>query len=144
MSGWHNPLILGASQEREIAALRDKATKEPIDMAAVMPLMQSEEGRRQHIERMQHYTINLPLAYVVTYTIETGHPCGTCRHLSMSSKRMGKVPTITAVKMVCEAFGFVVGSSLDQCTVWLEEIGAGDQAVNVVQPLDMAAPPGRA
>jgi hypothetical protein len=39
--------------------------------------------------------------------------------------------------MVAELLGFVGG--LDRCVVWLEDIGRGDKAVNIAQPIGITA-----
>jgi hypothetical protein len=58
------------------------------------------------------------------------------RHMSLSSTWHGRMPIPEAVWMVCDELGFT--ASLDACNVWLEDIGDGDRAVNVVQPVAIA------
>lgn len=131
------PLIIGATQKAAFAALCERAAADPIDMLATVVAFTTPEGKRAHMDRMNALTIDVPAAFAVTFTIEKGHPCGTCRHMSMSSDRPGRTPTPEAVWMVCKELGFVGG--LDQCTVWPEDLERGPDAiaVNVVQPVAM-------
>jgi hypothetical protein len=129
-----NPLILGATQKRDLASLKAKATADPVDMAEVMRLVETPAGHERHHRRMRSLTIEIPVDFAVTYTIERGHPIGVpCQHLSMSSHRHGRAPTPAAVWMICEELGFRGG--LEECRVWTEDIGGRDIAINVVQPL---------
>jgi hypothetical protein len=134
-----SPLIIGQSQKSELARLREKAAAEPIDVRAVLEQVKSPQGLTAHHERMKAYTILIPTAFAVTYSIETGQPAGTCRHLSMSSARHGRTPTPEAVWMVAAELGFTGG--LSACAVWQEDIGEGDQAINVVQPIAVVSSP---
>ena len=87
---------------------------------------------------MEAQTIAIPVGYLVTYSIETGHPLGVCRHMGISRAGHGAVPTLEAVWMVAECFGFVYG--LFACKVWFERVQRAEQravTVNVVQPMDM-------
>jgi hypothetical protein len=91
---------------------------------------------------MNAQSLRLPLDFMVTFSIETGHPVGTCRHMSMSSGKRGRVPSPAAAWMVAEALGFV--GELDTCTVWMETLVPQGKAVNIVQPVSMAATPATA
>jgi hypothetical protein len=127
------PLIIGATQKAKLAALRKRALADPIDMQAAQTTLSTEEGRIAHWRRMNALTIPIPVAFEVTFSVETGHPSGTMRHMSMSSGRRGRSPTPEAVWMICEELGFV--GSLEQCAFWFEDLKNGDKAVNVVQPV---------
>lgn len=132
------PLIIGQAQKDALQALRERAASDPVDMLGVVEAIKTPDGKRRHMDRMNALTIDIPMAFAVTYSIETGHPAGTCRHMSMSSDRKGRTPTPEAVWMVCEELGFV--GSLEACTVWPEELQRGPTerdrhvAINVVQP----------
>jgi hypothetical protein len=128
-----SPLILGETQRAALAQLRQKAAAEPIDVLAVIERCKSPRGQAEHLKRMETYSIEIPTAFVVTFSIETGHPSGTCRHMSMSSERRGRTPTPEAVWMIAEELGFHGG--LERCSVWKEDIGQGDVAINVAQPI---------
>jgi len=90
------------------------------------------------MKQMTKQTVYLPAAYAVTFSIETNHPAGTCRHMSMSVKTEGRVPNEHAVWMVCEELGFT--GSLQECHIWLEDLEGHGHAINVVQSLTMQEP----
>jgi hypothetical protein len=131
------PLIIGETQKRELRVLRERAALEPVDVLEVLELIKTPEGEREHRDRMTVLSIPLPLAFLVTFSIETGHPAGTCRHMSMSSLRRGRLPIPEAVWMVCEELGFV--GSLQACRTWVEDLPDGEKAINVVQPVAVLA-----
>lgn len=130
-------LILGETQVAALKHLRDKAAAAPIDVRAVLRQCQTPAGTEAHLHRMEDFTVLLPINFKLTFSIETGHPAGPCRHMSMSSLRHGRAPLPEAVWMACEALGFAGG--LESCGFWLEDIGHGQKAVNVVQPLSVTA-----
>jgi hypothetical protein len=133
------PLIIGAEQRAALADLRARAAADPVDMRGIHERMATPKGKRAHMDRMNALSVDIPAAYVVTFSIETGHPGGTARHMSMSldRDRGSRVPNQFAVWMVCAELGFV--GDLDACSVWPEVLkrgpGPGDRhiAINVVQ-----------
>jgi hypothetical protein len=138
------PLIIGEAQKAALRELRDNAAANPIDMPPLMKRLETPEGKAAHMRQMNCQTIDVPLAFMVTFSIETNHPCGTCRHMSMSATRRGRTPTPEAVWMVAEELGFV--GSMEACVVWPEDLQRGPQqrtdraiAINVVQPLSVFA-----
>lgn len=64
------------------------------------------------------------------YASNTGVPVTPCH---------GRAPTPEAVWLIAEELGFV--GSLQQCAVWTEDIGQGDKAINLVQPIAVAEKP---
>jgi hypothetical protein len=128
-----SPLILGETQRADLAALRAKAMAEPINTNVVLAHTVTPAGMRAHMKRMEEFTIILPTAFVLTFTLEERPKAGLCRHMSLSVLRRRRAPSPEAVWMVAEELGF--WGSLEQCSVWLEDIGQGDKAVNVVQPI---------
>ncbi len=133
------PLIIGPAEREALAELRSRAAASPADVLEVMETVKTAVGLEQHRKRMAKLTelIPGPWPFYVTYSIETGHPIGPCRHMSMSIARKGRSPNEHAVWMVAELLGFT--GDLGHCAVWLEDIGGGDKAVNCVQPLSMGA-----
>ena len=126
-------LVIGPTEIAMFDALKAYAAANPIDMAVVMRLIKTHKGTRDHLARMKKFTIALQWGQTVTFTIEEGHPAGTCRHFSMASPEPGRAPTPVAVWMVAEHFGFKGG--LEACTVYVEDIGGGHSAINLIQPL---------
>lgn len=138
------PLIVGQAQKALLHGLRDLAAANPVDMRGLTDRLATPDGKRAHMDRMNALTCEIPAAFWVTFSIETGHPVGTCRHMSMSSRRHGRTPTPEAVWMIAEELGFV--GSLEMCTVWPEDLQRGPQerkdraiAINVVQPIAVSA-----
>jgi hypothetical protein len=129
----NNPLIIGPAEKLALTQLREKANAKPLVMPQVMLSLKTPMGRRLHHKRMVGLTIHIPMNYTVTFSVEVGHPSGTFRHMSMASGRHGRFPISPAVWMVCEELGFV--GSLQQCIIREEDIGDGDVAINVIQPI---------
>jgi hypothetical protein len=132
-----NPLIIDAEQKAALVALRELAAKHPVDIRALSVLLKSTKGKKAHMKQMNSQTIAIPMNYFVTLSVELNQPPGTCRHLSVSSGRLGMVPSPEAVEMIAAELGFEGG--LKNCAVWMEDLSDGGAAVNVVQPVDMPA-----
>jgi hypothetical protein len=132
------PLLIGDDVRAELAKLRTSAADKPVDMPALIEQLKTKDGRRRHKDAMTRQTVIIPgpWPFYVTYSIETGHPCGTCRHMSMSIGRKDRVPHPVGVWMVAEELGFSGG--LGACVVWPEPLSDGGVAINVVQPLPVA------
>jgi|SRR5215831_14620768 len=141
------PLIIGEAQKRDLEELRKRAAAAPIDMPPLIEALKTPEGKRRHMDRMNELTIDIPLAFKVTFSIEVNHPCGTCRHMSMSVDRRGRTPSPEAVWMVAKELGFTGDHDMEKgpvfgnSTYWLEDLLRGTekhQAVNLVQPIAMS------
>lgn len=128
-----NPLFIGPLEKQKLSKLRDLANAHPVDIAVVIEAMKHRAGKAAHKIQMTAQTVELPASYLVTFSIETGHPAGTARHMSMSTNHAGRVPNAASVWMVAELLGFVSG--LESCTLYLEELEGHGNAVNVIQPL---------
>ena len=97
------PLILDATIHAQIRDLCEFAATQPIDMTTLKARLDTPEGKAAQASRqMSRQTISIPFAYLATFSIETGHPCGTCRHLSMSAQREGRVVNFPALWLVAE------------------------------------------
>jgi hypothetical protein len=130
------PLILGLTQKTQLTDLRAYAAANPIDVLEVREQVKTRDGKAAHIKRMmRHFTAKIPAAFMVTFSIETGHGSGVCRHLSVSVLRRGRTPTPEAVWLIAALLGFQGG--LEACAIWQEDIGEGDFAINVVQPVNL-------
>jgi hypothetical protein len=126
------PLLIGPTERAQLAQLRELAACHPVDMTTLAARVRTNRGKRIHMRQMSKQTVYLPTAYAVTFSIETGHPGGTIRHMSMSVHREGRVPNRHAVWMVAEELGFVGG--LEACAaIWPEELAGHGKAINVVQ-----------
>ena len=128
-----NPLFIGPHERQKLSELRELANAHPVDMLVLSEAMKHRAGKAAHKLQMTAQTVALPAAYLVTFSIETGHPAGTARHMSMSTNRAGRVPNPVSLWMVAELLGFVGG--LETCICWPEELQGHGLAVNVVQML---------
>jgi hypothetical protein len=128
-------LVIGPEELADIQALCRLAAENPVDVRQLMAAIDQPGVKAAHMRNMSAQTIPIPSNFLVTFSIESGHPAGTCRHMSMSVGRAGRAPSPHAVWMVAEAFGFVGG--LDNCAVWKEELKGHDFAINVLQPLNV-------
>lgn len=133
------PLIITPEVTAALHKLRALAATKPIDMAEAMRLLKTRRGVRLHKERMNAQTVAIPgpWPFFVTFSVENGHPVGTCRHMSMSILREGRVPHLDAVGMVAKVMGFAGDNPLETCHVWIEDLSDGGKAVNVVQPISV-------
>jgi hypothetical protein len=141
------PFAFGTDQIKALEALRDLATAHPVNMAAqVGPDGKVLASRRAPLAaQMNRQTITIPFGYLVTFSIETHHPAGTCRHMSMSSPAKGRMPGVEAVDMVAEVLGFIGGYKACHC--WIEDLTRGDgreKAINLVQSIDTTMKEGQA
>lgn len=127
------PLLIGAAEREALQALRELAAASPVDMSNLLEVIGTEKGKAAHMRQMSEQTVCLPTNYFVTFSIEHGHPVGTCRHMSMSVGSKERVPRPEAIWMVAEELGFV--DCLESCKVWIESLQGHGSAVNVVQPI---------
>jgi hypothetical protein len=130
------PLVLGPEQIHQLDTLRIRASAHPVRMKGLTEKLAESTYKAAHMAHMNRQTIVVPFGFMITFSIELEHPCGTCRHMSMSSPEPGRAPSPEAVDMVAKELGFVGGYRC--CTVWLEDLERGDgkqKAVNIVQPL---------
>lgn len=134
-------LIMGQPEDEAIARVRKLASAHPVDMRTLAGRLQTPDGKRAHMQAMEKQTVDLPVDYLVTYSIEIGHPGGrTARHMSVSrpTAAEGMGPHPTAVWMIARAFGFE-GDSVQSCDgIWLEDLKQG-RAINLVQLIPHAA-----
>ncbi len=129
------PLVLDVTAKDDICALCALAEAHPVEVTGLEERLQNPEAKAAHMAQMTRQTIHIPLAFLVTFSIEHGHPCGTCRHLSMSVQREGRVPHPAAVWMIAQEFGF--WGSFEQCNgLWHEELKGHGIAINIVQAVE--------
>lgn len=133
-------LIIGEAQRTAIRALREKAAAEPIDMFRMnaMAIRRGEPSNISYAERgeggFKDLTIGIPHGYAITFSVEQQPSGAYCRHLSVAIDRHGKLPSIEAMKLLMQEFGFI--NDLDRCPVWREEFAPGHEAFNIIEPLD--------
>lgn len=128
-------LVVGQEQREQLVLLRGRANDAPVDIVAVAKSIKTPEGKKRHKDQMTEQSVFIPTDFLVTFSVEVGHGAGTCRHMSMSVGRKGRVPNPHAIWMVAELLGFVGG--LDQCMHYLEELEGHGMAINVIQPVSV-------
>jgi len=74
-------------------------------------------------------------SYGVAFSFEV-QPIGLLRHLSVSCKAPGKLPTPIVVERIAREFGFF---DCDARRTWIEEYAPGRHAINVVELAEPAA-----
>jgi hypothetical protein len=134
------PLEIGASERVALHRLRERATRHVVDMRQLVASLATPAGKLAHMEQMNEQTVDIPVGYLVTYSVEIGHPGGTARHMTMSSSEQDKVPTPIALWMVAEELGFAGG--LEACVLWPEHLLRGDhvtRTMNVLQLVSLAS-----
>lgn len=135
------PFIVGPAEIAALQGLRDLAATAPVDMPPLMKAMKTADGNAAHMKQMTAQSIELPFGFVVTLSIETNHPDGTMRHMSMSSPVRGRVPSPEAIWMAAVHLGFIGG--IEARRVWTEELGRSKGvtalAINLVQPVSVMA-----
>lgn len=124
------PIIIGPEEKIKIKALIDRATKHPIMIDEIKRRILKGVPGNINLKA----TISIPTSTVVTYTHEEIKKGVVCRHMSVSTQIKGRVPSVEAVSMIMEEFGFI--NSIDKVYRYAEQIGDEDKAINVIEPLD--------
>jgi hypothetical protein len=129
------PLVITPEVLERLKNLSVLAFQHPVDIQVLMVSISDAEKKKLHLEQMNKQTIKIPgiWNFYVTLSIETNQPCGTCRHMSMSIARDGRVPSPEAVWMIAAELGFT-GDSIQQAdSVYVEDLSDGGRAVNILQ-----------
>lgn len=126
-------IVLNNEVRDQIKALVELAEACPVDMPTLMKRIDTADGKKQHMAQMTRQTIRIPMEYMVTFSIEHGHPCGTCRHLSLSGA--GGLPPEEAVWVLAKELGFWGHLRQDCAAIWPEELLGHGIAINIVQTL---------
>ena len=131
------PLIITPWARAKLALLREGASSYPIDMKGRVETIRTPAGMAKHMLQITVETTAIPdpFPFLVTFSIEN-HPVGTCRHMSVSIQRKGRVPSPEAAWMIAELLGFSGG--IEACRMWTEPLDDGEVAINLVQPLAIA------
>lgn len=128
------PLVITEEVREQLEAVVELAKANPVDMQSLMARINTPDGKAHHMAQMTRQTITIPMDYMVTFSIEHGHPCGPCRHMSMSVGQTGRVPNPTAFWMIAQELGF--WGTIEDCNmIWEEPLKGHGQAINAVQTL---------
>jgi hypothetical protein len=92
------PLIISQTVVADLKRLREAVAKKPIDMLRLSCRLATRAGKLAHRDQMRSQTVVIPGPYPfnVSLSIETGHPGGSARHMTMSIARPGRVPSPAA------------------------------------------------
>ncbi len=131
------PLLINTETRLKILEVQQLAQMNLVDMTILRLLLSTPEGKQAHMEQMTMQTMHIPTAFMATYSIEIGHPIGTCRHLSLSVQKEGRIPHPQALLMVAREFGFKAESLNDFIGIWHEDLKGHGQAINVVQKMEL-------
>jgi hydrogenase maturation factor len=133
------PLVIDNEVREQIKACIALAEASVVDMPSLIERIKIPKNKEHHMTQMTRQTIDIPMAYSVTFSIEQGHPVGECRHMSMSVQREGRLPSEAALWTVAQEFGFW-GEIEDCAGVWIEELRGHGQAINLIQPVKPPTP----
>ena len=135
------PLLIDDNVKSQIKALVELAEANPVLVKGLTQRLKNPENKTAHMAQMTRQTIEIPLGFLVTFSIEVGHPCGKCRHMSMSVNREGRVPNEIGLWMVAKEFGFW-GETVRACVaVWTEDLKGHGKAINIVQQYERGQDP---
>lgn len=121
------PLVIDAIAQKKIKGIIVYAENNIFTKDQVLAI---KSGTGKAPGDLQAHRCNLDFGYKVVYSIER-HPGGQYRHLSVSVSEDKKLPSIQAVEMLMEEFGFT--GPLSDCEKWLEDISSFRQAINVAE-----------
>ena len=126
-------LVITPALEEGFNRLRLRAVQNPIDMRDFDAM--DAEAIAAHRARLlrQSLVIRAGSDYMVTFSIETGHPVGMCRHVSVSRVRDASqsLPAVQIVWALAQLLGFT--GCICECVCFPEQLENGGQAINVVQ-----------
>lgn len=126
------PLVIDEEVRSQIKACVELAEANPVDMPTLMKRIKTHQGKEHHRAQMTRQSVKIPFAYKATFSIEHGHPCGTCRHMSMSVQREGRMPNEIGLWMIAKEFGFW-GELKDCEAVYQEHLEGHGRAINIIQ-----------
>lgn len=129
-------LIIGPDEKALIAALIEKAGKQPMDYETVKKLAEARERMGGENPINDDSTIELPVGYRVTYTHEMQRRDVECRHISVSllGARAGRGPHPAAVETIMNEFKFK--GFIGTCAMWTTLLPSGRLAIEALEPVD--------
>lgn len=126
-------MVIDDEVRSQIKACIELAEANPIDMPALMERIKDPLKKEHHMAQMTRQTVKIPLAFMVTFSVEDGHPVGRCRHMSMSVQKKDRLPHPIGLWMIAKEFGFW-GETIESCDgVWKEDLQGHGTAINIVQ-----------
>lgn len=128
-------LLIGPDERKALQDLAARAADAPVYMPTLTQRIKTPEGKAAHMEQMTAQSVDIPMGYGVTFSIEVGHPLGACRHLSVYiNDAPDKLPHPAAVWAIAKELGF--WGEIEQCDgIWPEKLRQG-QSINLVQRME--------
>ena len=136
-------LMVDESVRKEIAVVIKHAQENVVDLVGMKERGELEDGAPNPIPGDQKdFIVFVPPHYKTVYSHEDHGQgdeerlgLGICRHFSMSTDSVGKLPNPVSVDMMLEEFGFA--HPLYECIIWFEQFGSEtNRAVNVIEPIN--------
>jgi len=119
------PLIIDTAVRERIAAVKQHASWNIFTRDELKKMIETGYAPGSEGE----FVVMIHVGFKVVYSQEE-HPIGLCHHLSVSLNAAHRAPSIPAVEMIMEEFGFA--RPLKDCVVWLDQ----GVIVNVVAPIN--------
>lgn len=135
-------------EPNDLEAIQDlirRAALQPVYMPTLEKRLENPRQRAAHRKLVTDLSIVLatcrPHPLQLCYTIETGHPCGVARHLSVSVVSEERLlPTPFLMETLMPLFGFF--GDLSDTTSYVDRLSVGGCALNLLQPvLAITEPP---
>jgi len=125
------PLLIDAEAKKNIAKVVEHAFANKIQIETLQKMVANE---LPPIGDTPEHSCYIFKDFRVVFSIEQ-HPMGWCRHMSVSVPSDTKVPSIEAIEMLTEEFGFQ--TPLRNCHVRIEETGDPERprAINVIEAM---------
>lgn len=124
------PLIITAETLALIAKVRAHAEANPISHDEMVKI---RNGSRKTPGDDPSFVVNIDMGYRVVFTVEH-HPL-KMRHISVSVDAPGKMIPVASFAHIARPFGFKGENGMNaQQHVWIENLGDGFKALNVVEP----------
>lgn len=122
------PLVIGTEEQQAIEAVKQYAESHKFNRQTIETYI--ETGRA--IGDDANLTCVLPFGFRCCFSVEE-QPEGWCYHLSVSLAAPGRVPSVPAVKLIMEEFGFPRPIPDEYTSVFIER----EKAVNIVQLIEL-------
>lgn len=90
------------------------------NIVTAIQVQETIQGKRKPIGDIPEHNIFLPVDYCIVFSIEA-QPGGLVRHISVSLLKKDCYPSFEAVKLIAEAFGFLLDKGQYAPTIWTEK-----------------------
>ena len=125
------PLLIDNKAKKDIAKVVEHAFANKIQIETLQKMVKNEVPA---VGDLSGYSCYIFKDFRVVFSIEH-HPMGWCRHMSISVPSDTKLPSVGAVQMIMEEFGFQ--TPIRNCHVRVEDTGDLERprAVNIIEAM---------